>query len=183
LAASKQYVALLRAINVGGRNPVPMAELRTAFEDAGHLEVRTYIQSGNVVFRSPMARATLETQLERLLARQFGFAVPVVLRSDAQLRAVVAKAPDGFGSEPGRYHSDVIFLRAPLTPAQVMKIARLREGVDRAWPGTGVVYFARLSAQRTKSRMSSLVGTPEYANMTIRNWATTTKLLSMLERP
>jgi uncharacterized protein (DUF1697 family) len=62
-----------------------------------------------------------------------------------------------------------------------MKIVRLRDGVDQAWAGKGVVYFARLSAQRTKSRMSSIVGTPEYANMTIRNWATTTKLLAMLD--
>ena len=62
-----------------------------------------------------------------------------------------------------------------------MKIVKLRDGVDRAWAGSGVVYFERLSAERTKSRMSSIVGTPEYANMTIRSWATTTKLLALLD--
>ena len=62
-----------------------------------------------------------------------------------------------------------------------MKMVKLRDGVDRAWPGRGVVYFERLSAQRTKSRMSSIVGTPEYSNMTIRSWNTTTKLLALLD--
>jgi uncharacterized protein (DUF1697 family) len=178
---STRYVALLRGINVGGRNPVAMGELRSAFEDSGHADVTTYIQSGNVLFRSNASRATLETDIERVLAARFGIATVVVVRSHAQLRSVVVDAPPGFGAEPARYHSDAIFLRSPLTPAQVMKIVQLREGVDRAWPGKGVVYFERLSAERTKSRMSSIVGTPEYANMTIRSWATTTKLLALLD--
>ena len=94
---------------------------------------------------------------------------------------MITSAPKSFGDDSKKYHSDAIFLRAPLTPKQVMAIVRLRDGVDRAWPGRGVVYFERLSAQRTKSRMSSIVGTPEYANMTIRSWATTTKLLDLLD--
>ena len=179
--ASSRYVALLRGINVGGRNKVPMAELRAAFEDAGHTDVRTYIQSGNVVFGSTAPRASLEADIESMLEGHLGYPLVVVVRSHAQLRSVVAKAPAKFGAQPDTYHSDAIFLRAPLTPAQVMKIVKLREGVDQAWAGRGVVYFARLSAERTKSRMSSIVGTPEYANMTIRSWATTTKLLAMLD--
>jgi len=179
--APSRYVALLRGINVGGRNKVPMADLRAAMESGGHTDVSTYIQSGNVLFRSSTRRADLEASIEQVLERHFGFPIVVVVRSHAQLRSVVERAPAKFGSEPTRYHSDAIFLRAPLTPKQVMAITKLREGVDRAWPGTGVVYFQRLSAQRTKSRLSSIVGTPEYANMTIRNWATTTKLLALLD--
>ena len=57
----------------------------------------------------------------------------------------------------------------------------MRDGVDQAWPGTGVLYFARLSARRTQSKMSSIVGTPEYKLMTIRSWKTTTKLLALLD--
>jgi len=174
-------VALLRGINVGGRNKVAMSELRSAFEDAGHTDVGTYIQSGNVLFRSSVPRAKLEAEVERMLERHLGYPIVVVVRSQAQLRAVVAKAPKGFGATPKTYHSDAIFLRSPLTPTQVMKMVKLRDGVDRAWPGQGVIYFQRLSAERTKSRMSSIVGTPEYANMTIRNWNTTTKLLALLD--
>ena len=179
--APSRYVALLRGINVGGRNKVPMADLRAAMESAGHTDVSTYIQSGNVLFRSSTPRAELEERIEEVLEHRFGFPIVVVVRSHAQLRSVVERAPSKFGSQPTRYHSDALFLRAPLTSKQVMAITKLRDGVDQAWPGTGVVYFQRLSAERTKSRLSSIMGTPEYANMTIRNWATTTKLLALLD--
>lgn len=105
----------------------------------------------------------------------------VVVRSHQQLRAVVGEAPSGFGQQPGTYHSDVIFLKGPLTSRQAMRVVKQRDEVDQAWPGTGVVYFARLSERRTQSRMSSIVGTPEYQQMTIRSWATTTKLLGLLD--
>jgi uncharacterized protein (DUF1697 family) len=181
--STTRYVALLRGINVGGRNKVPMADLRAALEDAGHDAVTTYIQSGNVCFASDAPASTLEADIEAILERRFGYPIVVVVRSHRQLRAVVTKAPPGFGTEPDRFHSDVVFLKAPLTSAAAMRVVTTRDGVDQAWPGTGVVYFARLSARRTESRMSRIVGTPEYASMTIRNWATTTKLLSLLEDP
>ena len=106
----------------------------------------------------------------------------VVVRSHATapLRSS-SKAPSGFGEHPDTYHSDVIFLKAPLTAKQAMRTVELRDGVDEAWTGTGVLYFARLSARRTQSRMSKIVGTPEYQRMTIRSWATTTKLVAMLD--
>lgn len=174
------YVALLRGINVGGKNPVPMAQLRAAFEAEGYGSVRTYIQSGNVLFESDTPRAGLEDGIEAMLERRLGLPLLVVVRSHRQLRAVVEKAPEDF-ADPGRYHSDVLFLRAPLTPQQVMQVVEPRDGVDRAWVGTGVVYFRRLSERRTQSRMSKIVGTPEYRQLTIRSWSTTTKLLALLD--
>ena len=179
--ATTRYVALLRGINVGGRNPVPMAELRAAVEEDGHREVATYIQSGNVLFESDVPRKELESRLEAALEQRFGIPLVVVVRSHRQLRAVVGSAPEGFGEQPDRYHSDAVFLRAPLNARSAMGVVQLRDGVDRAWPGTGVVYFERLSERRTQSRMSKIVGTPEYQLMTIRSWSTTTKLLQLLD--
>ncbi len=160
-----------------------MAELREAFESAGFEAVSTYIQSGNVLFATNAPRASLEDELEAMLERRFGIPLVVVVRSHQQLRNVVARAPTGFGTAPDAYHSDAIFLKGPLTPRQAMRVVKLREGVDQAWPGTGVLYFARLSERRTQSQMSSIVGTPEYQRMTIRNWNTTTKLLRLLDEP
>jgi uncharacterized protein (DUF1697 family) len=74
-----------------------------------------------------------------------------------------------------------VFLKKPLTAAKAMKVVETKEGVDRAWPGRGVVYFQRLSAKRTASRMGRMIGSPEYQLMTIRSWQTTTKLLSLLD--
>jgi uncharacterized protein (DUF1697 family) len=170
-------VALLRGINVGGRNAVAMADLRAAFEDAGHAGVRTYIQSGNVLFDA--ASRVDEEGVEAVLERRFGVPLVVVLRTARQLRAVVEGAPDGFGQRPDEFHSDVVFLKAPLTSRQAMRVVELREGVDQAWPGRGVVYFASDNARLTASRMGRIVATPEYKSMTIRSWRTTTKLLDL----
>lgn len=179
--ATTRYVGLLRGINVGGRNKIAMADLRRVFEDHGCRNVGTYIQSGNVLFESDAPRAELESGLELLLEQHLESAPVVVVRTHRQLQGIIAKAPSGLGEQPKTYHSDCIFLKDPLTPAKAMRVVSLRDGVDEVWTGPGVLYFARLSAQRTKSRMGKIVGTDEYASMTIRSWQTTTKLLALLD--
>jgi uncharacterized protein (DUF1697 family) len=177
----RQYVALLRGINVGGRNKVAMADLRDVFEQAGHRSVRTYIQSGNVLFESDRASGELAEHLEGELERRLGMSLVVVVRSDRQMRSVVDKAPTGFGQSPDEFHSDVIFLKHGLTTGRAMEVVQLRDGVDQVWTGTNVLYFARLSADRTRSKLNKIVGTDAYRAMTIRSWATTTKLVALLD--
>jgi uncharacterized protein (DUF1697 family) len=178
-----RYVALLRGINVGGRNSVPMKALREAFEDAGYGAVSTYVQSGNVLFESSSPRATLENDLETMLERRFRLPLVVVVRSHRQFRAVVEDAPRGFGKKPGTYHSDVVFLKVSLPSRRALRAVELRDGVDRVWPGPGVLYLARLSARLTQSRINRLASTPEYQRMTLRSWTTTSKLLGLLDAP
>ena len=180
--ARADYVALLRGINVGGKNIVRMADLRAAFEDSGYTAVSTYIQSGNVLFESDRPSAALERDIETMLESAFGLSLVVVVRSHRQFRNVVDRAPDSFGTKPDTYHSDVIFLKAPLYSSQALQAVDLREGVDQAWPGTGVLYFTRLSERLSQSRLSRIAGTKQYQNMTIRNWNTTTKLLNLLNK-
>jgi uncharacterized protein (DUF1697 family) len=181
-------VALLRGINVGGRNVIAMADLRAAFAASGFTSVSTYIQSGNVLFRTPEAgggtghdAAGLEARIEQMLADMLGTPIMVVVLSQDRLRGVVGSAPDGFGADPGRFHSDTVFLKPPLVAEQAMAFVELRDGVDRVWAGDGVLYFQRLSARRTQSKLSRLLGKSVYRQMTIRNWATTTRLLSLLD--
>lgn len=176
-----RYAVLLRGINVGGRNKVLMADLRAAFEAAGYEAVSTYIQSGNVLLTASAVQADLEGAIEGMLEREFGLPLVVVVRSRAQMQAVVDGAPPGFGSVPDTYCYDAVFLKPGLTGDRAMSVIRLRDGVDEAWPGDGVVYFRRLGARRAESRMSAIVGTPEYRLMTIRGWSTTTKLLALLD--
>ena len=177
-----RYVALLRGINVGGKNAIPMPALKAAFEDHGFDDVRTYIQSGNVVFSTPTSsQATLTREIERLISTAFAhYEASVVLRSRSQMRAVVDRAPKGFGAEPSKYRYDVVFLKAPLTAKNASKDVPIKEGVDRLWTGTGVLYSSRLISRATQSRFSRIVSLPAYKQMTIRNWNTTTKLAELV---
>ncbi|VEG58521.1 pyridoxamine 5'-phosphate oxidase family protein [Mycolicibacterium aurum] len=178
---SARYVAWLRGINVGGRNKISMADLRGIFDDAGFANVSTYIQSGNVAFESAAAPATLESEIEALLTERLESPPVAVVRSHRQLRSVVVDAPAEFVERTADHHRDVVFLKAPLTAERAMGVVQLRDGVDDAWAGPGVVYFSRLIAEKAKSRMSRIVGTPEYRLMTIRNWATTSAMLRVLD--
>ena len=182
--APVRYVAFLRAVNVGGRR-VSMDRLRAAFEELGFARVSTYIASGNVLLRSDRPAAEIKERIEEALPKAFKFdseliAVRVLTR--AQLRAVVRKRPKGFGDKPDTYHSDAIFLMG-IDEQTAMKVFDPRPGVDEVWPGTGVIYSQRLSAQRTKSRLGKIVGTPPYKSMTIRSWQTTLALLERMEAP
>jgi uncharacterized protein (DUF1697 family) len=175
-------VVLLRGINVGGKNPVPMARLREVLGELGYADVATYIASGNVILSSDHGPDRIKREIESALPKAFTLhteLVAVLVLTAAQLQAVVADRPKGFGDEPGVYHSDVIFLMG-IDATQAMEAFDPRPGIDTVWPGVGVIYSQRLSAKRTKSRLNKVMGSPRYKSMTIRNWATTTKLAELV---
>ena len=177
------YIILIRGINVGGKNKVPMAGLKKCLENLGFSNVSTYIASGNVILESDKHADEVKTKIEEALPESFNLddeLIKVLALTHKQLQAVIDDKPEGFGEQPDKYHSDVIFLIG-ITPKQVLPAFSPREGVDRIWPGDGVIYSQRLSSQRTKSRLNRVMATPAYKSMTIRNWNTTTKLLSILE--
>lgn len=182
MGAPQPYAILLRGINVGGKNKIPMAALRSFLEGLGFTKVSTYIASGNAVFASSLGPREVRSRIERGLPKEFRLddLVKVLVLDMQQLRAVVDGRPKGFGDHPGRYHSDAIFL-IDLAVDEAMATFQPREGVDKVWPGPGVVYSQRLSAQRTKSRLNRIMATPAYKSMTIRNWATTTAVLKKLD--
>jgi uncharacterized protein (DUF1697 family) len=173
---------LLRGINVGGKNKLPMAGLRALLEELGYSNVATYIASGNVIVESSKSAAKIEAEVEEALPKRFKLdaeLIKVLVLSRAEVEAVVKNKPKGFGEEPGKYHSDAIFLM-DLDASEVITVFDPREGVDKVWPGKGVIYSQRLSAERTKSRLNKAMSTPAYKSMTIRSWQTTMALLELL---
>ena len=177
------YVALLRGINVGGSNLIRMPALKACFEAQGLQRVCTYIQSGNVLFTAGGAsQPALARGIEKALSTTFAYESRVVVRSFAEMKAIVQKAPKGFGRQPTVYRYDVIFLRDPLTADDALESVSVNPDVDRVHAGGGVLYFSRLISKAAQSRLSRVVGTPVYKNMTIRNWNTTTKLLELMKR-
>ena len=177
-----KFVALLRGINVGGKNKVPMTELKACFEELGNKNVQTYIASGNVIFESNKSVAKLTDEIQKALPRKFKLdseLITILLLSHAQLKKVINQAPKGFGTEPDKYHTDAIFLMG-ISSEEAFQIFNPREGVDKVWQGDLAIYSQRLSALRTKSRLSKIMSSPLYKQMTIRSWATTVKLLELM---
>jgi uncharacterized protein (DUF1697 family) len=169
------WVALLRGINLGGRNRVPMAELREVFEQAGCGGVRTYIQSGNVVFTSGRRqREALARLLERAVEGAFGVVVPVVLRTSTEIAAVAGSHP--FGADTA--HSYVSFLAADPDPAGADRLAAVAGDDGLSVVGRDV--FLRYpnglqGAQLTGPLLERHLGVPG----TIRNWRTVVKLAEL----
>lgn len=176
------YVILLRGINVGGKNKLPMAELRACLQELGCKNVVTYIQSGNVILSSPLDSAALGKQIEAALPNKFQLSseiIKVLVIPAKQFMAVIHNKPPDFGDQPKKYHSDVIFLiNTPSSDA--MKAFSPKAGIDTIWQGKAVIYSQRLSAQRTKSRLNKVMASPLYKLMTIRNWNTVIKLSELL---
>ncbi len=177
------YLVLLRGINVGGKNKVPMAALREVLEGQGHSNVATYIASGNVILSSDRPPAEIKRQIEAALPRAFRLEselISVLVLTRAQLQGIIDNKPEGFGEQPELYHSDAIFL-IDIDAATAMEVFDPRPGVDGIWPGNGVIYSQRLSAERTRSRLNKAISTPLYKSMTIRSWSTTQALLERMK--
>ncbi len=177
------HVILLRGINVGGKNIVPMLGLKSCLQELGFANVSTYIASGNVILESEKPAIEIQARIEAALIKSFKLdseLIKVLALTRNQLQAVVDNKPEGFGDQPEKYHSDAIFLMG-IDASQAMRVFNPREGVDKVWPGHGVIYSQRLSAERTKSRLSRIMASPLYKSMTIRSWNTTVKLLDMLK--
>lgn len=175
------YLALLRGINVGGRNIIRMTDLRDCFEDMGFRDVVTYIQSGNVVFSSAQESPELpERMIEAGLSRRFGYDAMTIVLSQAQMKGIVEEAPAGFGMEKEEYRYDVMFVKDHITPAGVIEQIMLNSEVDRVWAGMSVIYASRLIRLASRSRLTRIMSLPVYNQITIRNWNTTVKLYELM---
>ena len=175
------YVALLRGINVGGKNKVEMKRLKTVVEETGMSSVRTYINSGNVVFSSSIrARARLVESLEDAIHRGFGFKVDVLVRDLKSMRTVVEAIPDGWTNDENM-KCDVMFLQTEVARPSVLKKIKIKPEMDDVRYASGALIWCVDKKDVTRSGMMKLAGSPLYKRMTIRNCNTTRKLLQVME--
>jgi uncharacterized protein (DUF1697 family) len=186
-ASVPTHVALLRGINVGGRNRVAMAALREVVEGLGHTGVATYIQSGNVVFTSEEADpATLAAALERAIAGQLGVQPKVVVLTREQLVQVVADNPFPGEDNPRQVHA--LFWNGPLDPEELAAVAAAQRqakevgGRDEAKVVGTTLYLHTpdgYGRSELAARLTRIGGGRTAA--TARNWATVQKLLTMCD--
>jgi uncharacterized protein (DUF1697 family) len=174
-----KHVALLRAINVGGKNMLPMKVLAEMFVTAGCRDVVTYIQSGNVVFSAPTAvlRKLAQTISQRI-ADDFGYQVPVVLRSHEELAAVVRANPFLKAGETEKV-LHVAFLRDVPGADLVANLDPLRSPPDR-FAVVGRDVFLHLVNHAAKTKLTNAWMDSKLKTIsTARNWATVLKLHDM----
>ena len=179
------HVALLRGINVGGHNRVPMPELRTLMTELGHTDVATYIQSGNAVFTSDEADTIkLADELRQAIADQLSVDCGVVVITEAELQQVIDDNPFPAEDNPKALHA--VFRRAELTADERAKITQAQERAKAKGCQDEAVIVGRTMFLHTpdglgRSELSAqLARTAASKTGTARNWATVRKLRAML---
>lgn len=175
------YVALLRGINVGGKNKVDMKRLKDTFESEGMTAVRTYINSGNVIFSSPSrSRTSLTGTIESAITKAFGLEIPVIVRDLKNMRTVVKALPRTWVNDQ-TMKCDVMFLWDDVARASVVKELPIKPEIEELRYVAGTLLWRVDREGVTRSGLMKLAGTPLYKKMTIRNCNTTRKLLELME--
>ncbi|HEX8307045.1 MAG TPA: DUF1697 domain-containing protein [Allosphingosinicella sp.] len=175
-----RLIALLRAVNVGGRK-LPMAELRPLCAELGWEEVETYIQSGNVVFSASGRSDALEAMLEEAIKKRFGFHSDVMIRSPDSWAAILAANPFAQASEaePNRVLVGVPKARLESGAAEALS-ARAVAG-ERVEQAGGVLWFHYPAGVGTSKITPSLIDRAAGSPVTARNWRTMLKLREMAQ--
>jgi len=173
-----RYVALLRGINIGSRNRVSMPELRAAMEGAGFPEVQTYLQSGNVVLESRAKAESVRRKVEGLVAERSGLEIAVVVRTKAELAAVVRRNPLGdVATDPKRHQ--VTFLSKKLAAKAVRELEAAATPEERVVVAGREVYAWHPSGVARSKLWAKLAGKGLGVTATSRNWTTVEALLEL----
>lgn len=174
------YTALLRGINVGGNNKISMKELKEAFEQAGMSSVKTYINSGNIVFTDDRNKEQVTLVSEQAILEHFGLHIKVLVYSFGEYsRIAQAVLPEWANDE--RLKSDVLFLWEQADDEQVLEQLPLKPGIDRVHYVPGAILWSVDRENVTKSGMAKIIGTKLYKLVTVRNVNTVRKIYKLMK--
>jgi len=179
-SCNMKYIALLRGINVGGNNKVSMAQLKLSFEALGFENVKTYINSGNVIFdATELSVAKLVEQCEAVIEKEFGFHVVCSVISAKDLKSAITHAPEWWGLDDSDKHN-AIFVIAPVTANEIMKtVGEAKPEYEKVEAYGSVIFWTAPFKTFGRSRYSKIVGTAAYKFVTIRNANTARKLAEL----
>lgn len=180
--ARETYLALLRGINVGGNNIIPMAALAGCFERLKLSAVKTYIASGNVIFGAPKADPRkLELTIEKALVKAFAYDAKVVVKSKAEMNSIVDGMPKDWRRPSAAMRYYVLFLRHAVDSRRILDTLEPRSGVETLTYVPGALLWAAKRSEITKSRIAKqMLAKPIYQELTARNLNTTTKLAQLI---
>lgn len=173
-------VALLRGINVGGANRLPMADLRRTLEGLGYSEVRTYIASGNVVLGAdPAPVRDVADRIAAAVERELGVSCGVLVRAGADIQSIARAIPEHW-SNGSQARSDVLYLFDAVDTPDVLARMPAVAGVDEVRYVPGAVLWSVDRARATRSGLVRIVGTELYRQVTVRNVNTARRLAAMV---
>jgi uncharacterized protein (DUF1697 family) len=174
------YAALLRGINVGGNSKVDMKKLKHSFESLGFDPVVTYINSGNVIFKTDLDDLKLITgKIEAKILVDFGFPVKILARSQVDFENICKSAPANWINND-EMKCDVLFLWDEMHNSDTVKMLNLVPNVDTAIYQSGAIIWSVDRENYNKSAMQKFIKTPVYPKMTTRNINTTRKILEIM---
>lgn len=181
-SSGHKFLALLRGINVGGKNVIKKDALRQAFEEMGYTSVRTYIQSGNILFRSINDDVSEHTRtMEAFLSDRFSYGARALILSETQYQSILENAPENWGKDADFRHR-ILFVLGGLEAEEIYQtFGEQNNEIETITTGEGVIYSSVSKQHLTKSVMRKLASTPEYQHLTIRNHNTVFKLGTLFD--
>lgn len=183
LGTVETWAVLLRGINVGGNNVIPMASLRGEFEAMGFRDPQTYIQTGNVLVGSTRKRGVAAvTRIERHLSQAFGYDARVVVRDAEQMAAIVDAMPKAWDPNDRSLRHNVLFLTDHASAEALVEGIVVDPAIESVATGPHAVYWSAPMSTITRSKMIKLSAHPLYPEVTIRNARVTLKLFELLQR-
>jgi uncharacterized protein (DUF1697 family) len=173
------FIALLRGINVTGRNKIPMAELRSLCADLGWRDIQSYIQSGNLVFRAGAGPAKLEAELEQAIERCLGLAIPTIVRAAADWPAYVRGNPYPDASARAPNAVMLALCKAPPRPDAIGKLRERASNHERIVQVGNALWIHYGDGVARSKLAPSLLDRFVGSAVTMRNWRTVLKLQEM----
>ncbi|MFD2656554.1 DUF1697 domain-containing protein [Gracilibacillus thailandensis] len=175
------YVALLRGINVGGKNKIDMKVLKQTFEQVGMNDVITYINTGNIIFsHNSLSKKQQSRLLEEAIHNDFGLQIKVVVRSIKDVSEIMNAIPDTWKNDKDM-KSDVMFLWDEIDDESVLGNLVIKPNIDTVKYVPGAILWSVDKKNMNKSGMSKIVGSKIYKQVTVRNVNTARKIYELMQ--
>ncbi|USN53100.1 MAG: DUF1697 domain-containing protein [Candidatus Nomurabacteria bacterium] len=164
-----RYIALLRGINVGGNNKVEMKRLKELCGSLGYTDVSTYINSGNILFNAKGKSKDIQSALTKALVNEFGFPIPVLIKTQAEVKKIVAAIPQTWQNDHQTQKTDVAFLFPEVDDKKTLdELPMKKEYMDLRYIKGAIVWHVK-KENLNKSQLSKVIGSKLYKYMTVRN--------------
>lgn len=176
------FVALLRGVNVGGNNMISMKSLKESFTTMGFKEVTTYINSGNIVFKSKEADARkLEGKIEKMLLKDYELDSKVVVRDLPEMEKLLKGLPGSWGGDSG-WRYNVIFLRHTIDSEKILAELPANTDIEEIVYRPGTLLWSAQATEYNQTNMAKLASRKIFRDMTVRNLNTTKKLYELMKK-